>query len=307
MTPRKNNAASVKQRLLNLARERNEDFNALLTRYGIERLLYRLSRSEHAADFVLKGAQLFHLWSDAPHRPTRDLDLLGTGAPDLPRLEAVFRSVCATVVEDDGLDFPLDTVHAGRIRDDAEYEGIRVRLEARLGVAHIRLQVDIGFGDATPTPPDWVAFPVLLDQASPMLRAYRRESVVAEKLQAMVVLGLANSRMKDFFDVRFLAIAFDFEGPELTRAIEATFSRRRTPIPSAPPTALTELFADSLEKKTQWRAFLNRSRLESKDLALPNVVESLRCFLLPPLEALAGGTPFDHRWNRGGPWRGTSS
>ncbi len=303
MKERKNTAASVKQRLLNLSRARGEEFNLLLVRFGIERLLYRLGRSEHASEFVLKGAMLFHLWTAAPHRPTRDVDLLGRGTPDLERLEQVFRAVCAVTVEDDGLDFAPDSVAAERIKDDADYEGVRVMLDARLGSARIRLQIDVGFGDAVVPPPEPAEFPVLLDQPAPRLRVYRRETVVAEKLQALVDLGLANSRMKDFFDLRFLAATFDFAGPELARAIEATFARRNTPVPRDVPTGLTDEFAADATKQTQWRAFLRRSGLDRGDLELAAVVGGLRDFLLPPLEALAAGTPFELDWPAGGPWR----
>jgi hypothetical protein len=297
-----NVAASVKQRLLNIARERREDFNLLLTRYGIERLLYRFTQSEHSSDFVLKGAMLFHLWIDVPHRSTRDLDLLARGSPDRARLEEVFRSVCKTPVEDDGLTFRADTIRAERIREETEYDGIRIRLEGLLGSARIHLQVDVGFGNAIIPPPERVEFPVLLDQPVPRLRAYRRETMVSEKLQAMVDLGIANSRLKDFFDLRFLATAFEFRGLELARAIEATFSRRQTPFPGSVPTALTDAFAKDGTKRTQWRAFLRRSRLDAENLELEAVVAALREFLLPPVEALAAGTRFDLVWNPGGPW-----
>ena len=303
MTGRANVAASVKQRLLNLAHQRGEEFNLILVRYGIERLLYRLSRSGHGSEFVLKGAMLFHLWTAAPHRPTRDVDLLGRGTPDRARLEGVFRSVCATAVDEDGLDFLPESVRAERIRDDAEYEGIRVLLDARLGSARSRLQIDVGFGNAVVPPPERVEFPVLIDQPAPRLSVCRRETVVAEKLQAMVDLGLANSRMKDFFDIRFLGTTFDFLGPDLARAIDATFTRRRMPLPRGVPTALTDEFATDEVKRTQWRAFLRRSHLVREDFELASVVSELRAFLLPPLDALVAGRPFERTWTAGGPWR----
>lgn len=162
-----------------MSRQRGEEFNLLLVRYGIERLLYRLGSSEHAGEFVLKGAMLFHLWTAAPHRPTRDVDFLGRGTPDLDRLQQVFRAVCATAVEEDGLAFFSEAVTAERIKDDAEYEGVRVMLDARLGSARIPLQIDVGFGDAVVPAPEPAEFPVLLDQPAPRLRVYRRETVVA--------------------------------------------------------------------------------------------------------------------------------
>lgn len=303
MKERGDAAASVKQRLLNLSRQRGEEFNLLLVRYGIERLLYRLGRSEHAAAFVLKGAMLFRLWTAAPHRPTRDVDFLGRGTPDLDRLRRAFRAVCATAVEDDGLEFLSESVTAERIKDDAEYEGVRVTLDAGLGSARIRLQIDAGFGDAIVPPPEPADFPVLLDQPAPRLLVYRRETVVAEKLQALVDLGLPNSRMKDFFDLRFLAATFAFAGRELARAIDATFARRNTALPREVPTGLTDAFAADPAKRTQWRAFLRRSGLDNEDLELGEVVGGLRRFLLPPLEALAGGAPFEMDWPAGGSWR----
>jgi hypothetical protein len=300
--PPTNVSASVKQRLLNLARERNEDFNLLLTRYASERFLRRLGESVHAGEFVLKGAMLFHLWSGSSHRPTRDIDLLGSGAPAPDRLASVLRDVCDTAVDDDGLSFLGDTVTASRIRDDAEYLGVRVLLEARLGAARISLQVDIGYGDAIVPPPEEVDFPVLLDQPAPHLLAYRRETVVAEKLQAMVDLGLANSRMKDFFDLRFLSDSFSFDGTELAAAISATFRRREFTVPTEPPMALTEAFWEDEAKRTQWAAFVRKGRLRSTAGSLREVGLTLRGFLLPAMQAAATGAPFSHVWKPGGPW-----
>lgn len=213
----------------NLARKQHEDFQLVLTRYAIERLLYRLTRTGYAAEFVLKGAMLFRLWADQPHRPTRDLDLLGRGDPSVDRLAAVFRAVCGAAVEDDGLLFDPATVTAGKIKEDQEYEGVRVECVARLGQARIDLQVDVGFGDAVTPGPVTVQYPGLLDLPAPELAAYPRETVVAEKFQAMVMLGIANSRMKDFFDLWVLARSFTFAGPVLAAAIRATFARRKTP------------------------------------------------------------------------------
>lgn len=195
-------AASVRQRLLNLARERADDFNLLLTRYVHERLLYRLAHSPEVDRFVVKGATLFTLWSDLPHRSTRDLDLLGFGTPELARLESVFRSLSAIAVErDDGVVFDANTVRAHAIREQALYDGIRVEMMAHVGSARVRTQVDVGFGDAIVPAPALAIFPVLLDLPAPALRAYARETVVAEKLHAMADLGMANSRLKDYFDL----------------------------------------------------------------------------------------------------------
>ncbi len=222
-------AASVRQRLLNLSRDRKEEFQAVLTRYGLERLTYRLARSPHGDEFVLKGAMLFTLWTGEPHRATWDLDLLGRGTIEVARLAKVFREVCEVAVDDDGLSFDGKGVRGERIREDLEYEGVRIHLGARLGVARIAIQVDIGFGDAVTPRPQKVTYPALLDFPAAELKAYPREPVVAEKFQAMVVLGMGNSRMKDFYDVWALARGFNFDGETLCTSIRATFDRRRTP------------------------------------------------------------------------------
>jgi len=197
----RNVAASVRQRLRNLARQRGVDFQYLLVRYGMERLLYRFSRSEACDHFVLKGAALFSLWTDQPHRATRDIDLLGHGDNSIEHLEEVFRQICEVTVEDDGLTFFPDSVRGQVISPHDEYEGVRLTLTALLEKARIPLQVDIGFGDTVTPEPTVVEYPVLLDLPPPVLRAYSRETVVAEKFQAMVSLGMGNSRMKDFFDL----------------------------------------------------------------------------------------------------------
>jgi len=302
----KNMAASVKARLTDLGRKQGEDFQLVLTRYAIERLLYRLARSPHAGEFVLKGAMLFRLWADSPHRPTRDLDLLGRGDPSVERLAAVFRDVCGAAVEDDGLAFDPATVTAGRIKEDQEYEGVRVGCVANLGQARIDLQVDVGFGDAVTPAPVTVRYPGLLDLPTPELAAYPRETVVAEKFQAMVMLGIANSRMKDFFDVWVLARGFGFAGSVLADAIRATFARRKTPVPTAPPLALTTEFGTDKGKMTQWAAFLKKGKLDVGGATLVEVCDFLAGFLLPPAQAVADGTAFKHEWPAGGAWKAES-
>jgi len=302
--PATNVAASVRARLLNVSKASGEDFTYVLTRYALERLLARLERSTYREAFTLKGAMLFRVWSPALHRPTKDLDLLGTGAPDMPRLEGIFRDLCAVVVDDDGVTFDPKSVRAARIKEDAEYEGVRVNVTARIGSARLELQVDVGFGDAVTPAAVEVEFPTLLGAPPPRLLAYPRESVVAEKLEAMVHLGIANSRMKDFFDVWFLAQTFAFEGNMLSAAMRATFARRGTAIPDAMPTALTPAFSADATKATQWKAFMTRGRLEPADLTLAHVVDAIAPFLWPPLEAARDGRELATAWAPKGPrWR----
>jgi predicted nucleotidyltransferase component of viral defense system len=309
MTERRNIAASVRQRLLNASRTRREDFQVTLTRYALERLLYRLSKSTHRDQFVIKGAMLFSAWNEVPHRPTRDLDLLSFGASDISRLEEMFREIVNTNVEPDGLEFFAESVRGVRIKEDQEYEGVRLSIQARLEQARLSLQIDVGFGDAVTPAPEEIEYPTLLaDSPVPRLRAYSRYSVVAEKFQAMVMLGIANTRMKDFFDVWTLARSFDFDGRVLCQAMKVTFKRRETEVPSTAPLALTQEFYGDRTKQSQWGAFLKRSQLAAQSTTLDEVATVLRDFLLPPASAVVEGKPtFDARWTPATGWQMTSA
>jgi predicted nucleotidyltransferase component of viral defense system len=297
-----NVAASVRARLANVARQQGEDFQLVLTRYVIERLLYRLSESAYGPEFVLKGAVLFRLWTGELHRPTRDLDLLGKGDHSLEHLGAAFRAVCTQPVEDDGVVFRPEDVRAERIKEDQDYEGVRVHCTARVGQARIDLHVDVGFGDVVTPQAERVEFPVILDFPAPILRAYPRETAVAEKFQAMVALGIANSRMKDFYDLWVLAKGFPFDGATLSQAIRATFRRRKTALPAEPPLALTAEFGTDAGKVTQWQAFVRKSKLDVSGASLKEVCAFLNGFLMPPAQASAAGAAFGKRWMQGGPW-----
>jgi hypothetical protein len=262
--------------------------------------------SEHAGEFVLKGAMLFLVWTGEPYRPTLDLDLLGFGEDSAERVAGIFRRLCGLEVEPDGLVFDADSVRAEPIRGDQEYQGQRVTLLAYLGKARIPLQVDIGFGEVVTPQAEQTAYPTLLDFPAPRLRAYPRETVVAEKLQAMVALGIANNRMKDFYDLYVLSRDFAFAGRVLSSAIQATFERRRTPVPAGLPLALSDDFAADRAKTTQWNAFLRTSSLQDTAPPIPSVLAHLREFLLPPLSSLGAGggkAVFGMTWAQGGPWR----
>ncbi len=295
--------ASVRQRLLNLSRQRNESFSSILSQYAIERLLYRLSKSAFADQFVLKGAVLFTIWTGQPHRPTRDLDLLGSGTLERDAIRLIFAELCRVDVEPDGLIFDPDSISVREIRETQRYGGYRVQMLAWLGTARISIQVDIGFGDAvTPSAMD-IVYPTLLDFPSPHLRAYPRDTVVAEKLEALVALGELNSRMKDFYDLWTLARLFAFDGVVLARAISATFNRRQNEIPDGVPIALTPGFGKLPDKITQWEAFLRRNRLDEGTTPFSHIIVALETFLMPPLLAVAGARPFEQHWSPGGPWR----
>jgi predicted nucleotidyltransferase component of viral defense system len=293
--------ASIRQRLLNLARERGDDFQLVLTRYALERLLYRLGRTEHRDRFVLKGATLFAAWFETPYRATRDLDLLGRGESSAESILVLFQELCAIATPEDGLDFQADTVQAGEIMDAQEYEGLRVTMTALLAGARIPIQVDIGFGDAVTPGTEELELPTLLDHPRPRVLAYPPESVIAEKLQAMVTLGVANSRMKDFYDVAALAQKRGFKGRVLCEAIRATFGRRGTALPEKTPTALTHEFAGDPVKRAQWDAFVKRAGLREAG-SFADAVGAIRSFLAPPLDALAAGRLIDASWSPGGPW-----
>ena len=289
-------SASVRRRLMNLARERGEEFQLVLTQFGIERLLYRIAQSPHAGQFVLKGAALFQLWTGQAHRSTRDLDLLGRGEPSIDRLRRSFQDVCSLTVVDDGLTFATDAIQAEKIKEDDEYQGIRLRIDARLGNARIPLQIDVGFGDAVTPGPQAVTYPTLLDFPAPRLNAYPPETAVAEKYQAMVQLGMANSRVKDFYDVWTLARQFEFDGTVLCEAIRTTFQRRRTALPETTPLALTAEFSTDRNKAAQWDAFLRKGRLIESPPPLEEVVALLASFLTPPTLALVSNDPWSRTW-----------
>jgi len=293
----RNVAASVRARLLNKARAEKLDFNLLLTRYALERMLYRLSVSEQRGQFLLKGALLFDIWFDVPHRPTHDADLLGFGSTEIPHLEKLFREVSQIAVED-GIAFQADTVKAAEIRKEANYAGVRVMLLGLLDNARCPVQIDIGFGDAVTPAPENAQYPVILDDMpQPQLRVYPRYTVVAEKLEAIVKLGILNSRMKDYFDLWVLSRHSDFDGTVLATAIRATFERRGTGIPSGLPFGLTDEFAQHEQKNMQWAGFLRKNALEP--MALAAVIEALREFLLP---VLSTGEDYRRQWRAGAGW-----
>lgn len=290
-------SASVLARLLNRSRSTGENYNLLLSRFAIERLLYRLSVSPHAGSFVLKGALLFALWYDTPHRPTKDADLLGFGADDADTLRGTFTAICAIDV-DDGVRYETADMRIAPIREDNVYGGLRLTIPAFIGSARLPVQVDIGFGDAITPAPETVTYPTLLDDlAAPSLRAYPVYTVIAEKLHAMVVLGMNNSRMKDFFDLAVIARTSELDGATLVDAIRATFARRNTSVPSTVPAALTAEFSANPIKAQQWRAFVTKAGLQWSSLEA--VVDSLAVFLEPAASACVHRSAFERKWNPG--------
>jgi hypothetical protein len=301
----KNVAASVRARLANQAKTTERPFQEVLQHYGLERFLYRLAQSAHSDRFVLKGALMLRAWQTPESRPTRDIDLLGYVGNELPTLEQIARDVCSTLVEDDGVRFEASTVKSRRIKEDAEYEGVRVTFTGFLGTAKIPMQLDVGFGDVVHPAPQERDYPTMLEFPAPRLGMYPRETVVAEKFQAMVVLGTLNSRMKDFFDIWLLSRLFDFSGPILARSIAETFRHRGTAMDPA-PVALTPAFTTNERSARQWVAFVKRSNLSgATPRTLDELREPLRRFLLPAAESIAEGTEFVREWQASGPWAPT--
>lgn len=272
----RNVAASVRQRLFNIAAKESSDFGFVLTRYGLERVLYRLSRSEHRDNFVLKGALLFQVWARTPHRPTKDLDLLGRGEPSTERCATIFGEIFTGETQEDGLTFLASTIKAERIKEEQQYEGVRVKFIAKLENARIAIQVDIGFGDAVT--PEVIEYPTLLSGPAPRILAYPMESVIAEKVEAIAHLGMLNSRMKDFFDVWFLAKTFPFDPGKLSEAVAATFSRRGTQWDIAKLEELLAALGSDQTKTLQWRAFLRKSSLAAP-VEFSDVTNAVRVFL----------------------------
>lgn len=303
MTTKPNLAASVAARLLKRAKQTGDEYQTLLKSYCLERFLYRLGASDRRDRFVLKGAMLLRLWSDRPYRATQDLDLLRRGDGGVEAIRDDLRAIVATQVPPDAVVFDGNHIGIEAIRAEDEYVGTRATLPASSGKARLMLQVDMGLGDAVWPEPQACAYPALLDLPAPELLAYPREAVVAEKLEAMVVLGDRNSRIKDFFDLHYLANHFEFDRPTLTEAVQRTFARRHTPIPDEQPIAFSRGYWDNPTRPAQIRAFVRRARIAVSENFADECARTLDAFLSPVLEDLCRGRRPAGIWPPGGPWR----
>ena len=274
-------AASVRARLLAVAKSRGTDFNQVLVLFALERLLYRLSKSAHADRFLLKGALLFSLWCDVPHRTTRDADLLGFGPSDLDSIAQTFQEIAGIEV-DDGISFDPSMVLVEDIRKEAGYAGARVLIAGEIARARCKTQIDIGFGDAVTPGPIHAVYPTLIeDLPAPRLRTYPVYTVVSEKLHAIALFGMTNTRVKDYFDLWVLLDRENLNVHTLARAIAATFDRRGMAVPSALPIGLADESAADPSRKALWSAFVRKHDLVAESLA--DVVKMLREALLPAL------------------------
>ncbi|MFW5876535.1 MAG: nucleotidyl transferase AbiEii/AbiGii toxin family protein [Myxococcota bacterium] len=300
--PITNMGASVRARLKALAKRDRRPLQEVLQYYAMERFLYRLSQSSHRERFVLKGALMLQFWGAPLVRSTKDIDLCGRQTATPVDLVRMVKDCLAVPVDDDGLRFHTESVIGEPIRTNAKYDGVRLRFRAELDGADVRLQVDVGFGDAITPGPQRVSYPSLLGFEGAHLLGYTPETAVAEKFEAMVALDMANTRMKDFFDVWLLASKWAFSSEALGKAIEATFRRRRTALPLSAPTALTPVFHSAPEKQVQWRAYLKKGHVREEAPAFEAAARLIRDFLMPVSHARANGLDFTGRWPPGGPW-----
>lgn len=306
MKPVKNVAASARQRLLNLAKKQQTDFNRVLVRYAIERLLFRLS--QHAARdlFMLKGAMLFITWPERTFRPSGDLDLLGSGASDPDSIKQLFIGICQIEEASDGISFDTNSITVETVRDTEEqYQGVRIRIQAQLDGAKIPVLIDVGFGDNVYPGPRRIAFPCLLpEMRAPEILAYPPETVVAEKFEAMVRYGEATTRLKDFCDIWTISTTFPFEKAVLVQAIRGTLERRGTDLPTGIPFALTDAFTELPEKQKAWEGFLRRNPPAAELPPFKQVVSDLRQFLGPVIASLALPEGGAGSWDPGAGWSG---
>jgi len=299
----RNLPASVLARLLQQAKRTGEDYQVLLSRFVGERFLYRLGASSARDRFVLKGAMLLRIFTALPYRATRDVDLLRRGAGTAEDIRSDIERICATEVKPDGIDYDLSTIRIEPIRPEDEYSGIRATLVARCGRALVPLQIDVGVADDVWPPPAKRIVPALLDFPKPEVLVYSWESVIAEKLEALVVLGDRNSRIKDFFDVRHLAERHAFDRAVLAGAVRRTFEGRGTPVPEGDPIGLTAAYWENPSRPAQIRAFARRACVEVSPDIGNEILQILRLFLLPLLDDLRAGLSKAGHWVPGGPWQ----
>ena len=294
-----NIAASVRQKLLNLARHDRRPFNELLQYYAMERFLYRLSCSEHADLFILKGAMMLRIWHADAYRPTMDIDMLGRTSNDPVAIAQQVRQIIGAEVQPDGLMFLPETITCRNITEDADYRGVRVRFNGLLDTARITMQLDIGFGDIVYPAPETNRLPTFLDQPAPKLLCYSKESAISEKFEAMLNLRELNSRMKDFYDIWQLSRQSDFDGMKLSRAIQETLAHRNTAI-DLDFLAFSKTFSNN--RQPQWKAFVSRLKLEHVSTQFEDILAQIRPFLLPIAEASVNNREFSQKWLAPGPW-----
>ena len=298
-----NMPASIRARLQNKAKETNRPFAEVLQYYGIERFLYRFSQSKYADKFILKGALLFTAWQIPERRTTLDIDFLARYDNQAASIEAVVKDVCEVSVDPDGLIFDVKTIQGRKIKEDADYEGVRVRFIGFLERARLPMQIDVSFGDIVFPKTRVIDYPVILDLPKPHLKCYPVESVISEKFEAMVKLGLLNSRMKDFFDIWLTMHQFDFNGANLAGALKKTFNHRKTDLPKERPLLAEEIYDEKSDRQTLWKAFLRKGDIKNTPEKLAAIAKEIEEFLIKPLDAISKGLEFNAEWKSPGPWK----
>lgn len=299
----KNLQASVRARLQNKAKETNRPFSEILQYYGMERFLYRFSCSKYADKFVLKGALMFTVWQVPERRTTLDIDFLANYDNQAATIEKVMQDICNVSVTPDGLVFDAETVKGQKIKEEMEYEGVRVKFIGLLGRSRIPMQIDVGFGDVIYPRPKVIYYPVILDFPKPHLKGYPPESMVSEKFEAMVKLGLLNSRMKDFYDIWLMMRQFNFNGLHLVEALKRTFKRRKTTLPGDRPFFAEEIYDEKSDRQTLWKAFLKKGDIKLAPERLSDTARDIEEFLMEPLDAIKNNHKFNKVWKMPGPWK----
>ncbi|MFC1524873.1 nucleotidyl transferase AbiEii/AbiGii toxin family protein [Planctomycetota bacterium] len=295
--------ASIKTRLQNKARETNRPFAEVLQYYGMERFLYRFSRSEYTDKFILKGALMFTVWQIPERRTTLDIDFLAYYDNQVAAIENIIKDICIVAVEPDGLIFDASTVSGQKIKEDADYEGVRVKFLGFLERSRITMQIDVGFGDVIYLKPKKIDYPVILNLPKPHLKGYPVESVVSEKFEAIVKLGLLNSRMKDFYDIWLMMHRFDFKGLNLAEALKKTFEHRKTSLPNDKPLFAHEIYDGKSDRQTLWKAFLKKGDIKHAPERLSTIAKEIEEFLIKPLDVINKGQSINGAWKAPGPWK----
>ena len=299
----KNIQASIRALLQNKAKETNRPFSEILQYYGMERFLYRFSRSKYVDKFILKGALMFTVWQVFERRTTLDIDFSTRYDNQIATIEKVIRDVCKVAVTPDGLVFDLETVKGQKVKEDADYEGVRVKFRGLLERSRIAMQIDVGFGDIIYPRPKVIDYPVILDFPKPHLKGYTAESVVSEKFEAMVKLGLLNSRMKDFYDIWLMMRQFDFNGSKIAEALKRTFSHRKTSLPEDRPLFAEEIYDEKSDRQTLWKAFLKKGDIKHAPEKLHATAREIEEFLIKPVDAISKEQEFNEEWKALGPWK----
>ncbi len=299
----KNLKASIRAQLQNKARESNRPFSEVLQYYGIERFLYRVSQSKYADKFILKGALMFTVWHVPERRATLDIDFSAQYDNQIFSIEKMMKDICKIDVISDGIIFDSNGVKGQRIKEDADYEGVRVKFVGVLERSRIPMQIDLGFGDSIYPKPKIIEYPVILDFPKPKLKGYPAESVISEKFEAMIKLGLLNSRMKDFYDIWLMMRQFNFDGLRLAEALKRTFKQRKTFLPQCKPLFAGEIYDEKSDRQTLWRAFLKKVDIKYVPEKLNIIAREIEKFLIKPLIAINKNEKFNAKWKVSGPWK----